>query len=82
MSVVLSEHLPLPASAPDGIQKLRGLILDLAMRGNSLHRNRVTSPQLIFSKRLNRSESDLKPKAYIKNRKPSQNQRQKPNRLR
>ena len=33
MSVVLSEHLPLLASAPDGIQKLRGLILELAVRG-------------------------------------------------
>lgn len=33
MSVVLSEHLPLLVSAPDGIQKLRGLILELAVRG-------------------------------------------------
>lgn len=33
MSVVLSEHLPLLATAPDGIQKLRGLILELAVRG-------------------------------------------------
>lgn len=33
MSVVLSEHLPLLASAPDGIAKLRGLILELAVRG-------------------------------------------------
>jgi len=33
VSVVLSEHLPLLATAPDGIQKLRRLILDLAVRG-------------------------------------------------
>ena len=33
MSFVLSKHLPLLATAPDGIQKLRGLILELAMRG-------------------------------------------------
>lgn len=33
MSVVLSEHLPLLASAPDGIQKLRELILRLATEG-------------------------------------------------
>lgn len=33
MSVVLSEHLPLLASAPDGIQKLRGLIYEIASRG-------------------------------------------------
>lgn len=33
MSAVLSEHLPLLASAPDGIQKLRGLIYEIASRG-------------------------------------------------
>jgi len=33
VSVVLSEHLPLLASAPNGIQKLRGLIYELAARG-------------------------------------------------
>ncbi|MFO1360490.1 restriction endonuclease subunit S [Plasticicumulans sp.] len=33
MSVVLSEHLSLLAAAPDGIQKLRRLILELAVRG-------------------------------------------------
>lgn len=33
MSAVLSEHLALLATAPDGIQKLRGLILELAVRG-------------------------------------------------
>ena len=33
MSVVLSEHLPLLASAPDGIQKLRELVLRLAIEG-------------------------------------------------
>ena len=33
MSVVLSEHLPLLATAPDGIQQLRGLIYEVAARG-------------------------------------------------
>lgn len=33
MNLALSEHLPLIASAPEGIQKLRELILDLAVRG-------------------------------------------------
>lgn len=36
MSLALPEHLPLIASAPDGIQKLRGLILELAVRGKLL----------------------------------------------
>lgn len=33
MSIALSAHLPLLATAPGGIQKLRGLILELAVRG-------------------------------------------------
>ncbi len=33
MSLALSEHLPLIAGGPDSIQKLRGLILELAVRG-------------------------------------------------
>lgn len=33
MSVALSEHLPLLASAPDGIKKLRQLVLQLAIEG-------------------------------------------------
>jgi type I restriction enzyme S subunit len=33
VSIVLSEHLPLLSTAPNGIQKLRGLILELAVRG-------------------------------------------------
>ena len=33
MRMALSEHLPRIAAAPDGIQKLRGLILELAVRG-------------------------------------------------
>lgn len=33
MSLALSEHLPLIAAAPDGIQKLRGLIYELAAKG-------------------------------------------------
>lgn len=33
MSLAISEHLPLIAGGPYGIQKLRGLILELAVRG-------------------------------------------------
>ncbi|QID17835.1 restriction endonuclease subunit S [Nitrogeniibacter mangrovi] len=45
MSVVLSEHLPLLASAPDGIQKLRGLILDLAVRGKLVSQDPASDPE-------------------------------------
>lgn len=39
MSLALSEHLPLIALAPDGIQKLRSLILELAIRGKLLQQD-------------------------------------------
>ena len=35
MSVALSEYMPLLASAPDGIQKLRGLILESNTTGKA-----------------------------------------------
>ncbi|KYP10070.1 MAG: hypothetical protein A0129_14895 [Limnobacter sp. CACIAM 66H1] len=44
MSVVLSEHLPLLASASDGIQKLRGLILELAVRGKLVPQDPADEP--------------------------------------
>lgn len=46
MSVVLSEHLPMLASAPDGIQKLRGLILELAVRGKLVPQDPNEEPEL------------------------------------
>jgi hypothetical protein len=33
MTALVTKHLPLVAGTPDGIKKLRGLILDLATRG-------------------------------------------------
>ncbi len=44
MSVALSEHLPLLASAPNGIQKLRGLILELAVRGKLVPQDPADEP--------------------------------------
>jgi len=45
VSVVLSEHLPLLASAPGGIQKLRGLILELAVRGKLVPQDPDDEPE-------------------------------------
>lgn len=45
MSVVLSEHLPLLAMAPDGIRKLRGLILELAVRGKLVPQDAGDEPK-------------------------------------
>ena len=52
MSVVLSEHLPLLASAPDGIQKLRGLILELAVRGKLVPQDLDDEPASELLKRI------------------------------
>lgn len=52
MSVVLSEHLPLLASAPDGIRKLRGLILELAVRGKLVLQDPDDEPASELLKRI------------------------------
>ena len=52
MSVVLSEHLPLLATAPDGIQKLRGLILELAVRGKLVPQDPNDEPASELLKRI------------------------------
>lgn len=48
MNVVLSEHLPLLTAAPDGIQKLRGLILELAVRGKLAPQDSDNLPESTF----------------------------------
>ncbi|HMV38163.1 MAG TPA: restriction endonuclease subunit S, partial [Plasticicumulans sp.] len=52
MSVVLSEHLSLLAAAPDGIQKLRGLILELAVRGKLVPQDPNDEPASELLKRI------------------------------
>lgn len=52
MSVLLSEHLPLLTSAPDGIQKLRGLILELAVRGKLVPQDPNDEPASELLKRI------------------------------
>jgi len=52
VSVVLSEHLPLLASAPNGIQKLRGLILELAVRGKLVLQDPNDAPAGELLKRI------------------------------
>ena len=52
MSSSLSEHLPLLASAPDGIKKLRGLILELAVRGKLVPQDPNDEPASVLLKRI------------------------------
>lgn len=66
MSVVLSEHLPLLASAPDGIQKLRGLILELAVRGKLVPQDPSDEPASELLKRIARERAHLEAKGVVK----------------
>ena len=59
MSVVLSEHLPLLASAPEGIQKLRGLILELAVRGKLVPQDPDDEPASELLKRISLERARL-----------------------
>lgn len=44
MTALVTKHLPLVAGAPDGIKKLRALILDLAIRGKLVPQNPADAP--------------------------------------
>lgn len=44
MTALVTKHLPLVSGAPDGIKKLRALILELAMRGKLVPHDHCESP--------------------------------------
>lgn len=60
MSARLPDHLDLIASAPGGIQKLRGLILELAARGKLVPQDPNDEPASELLKRIAREKSRLK----------------------
>ena len=66
MSVVLSEHLPLLSTAPDGIQKLRGLILELALRGKLVPQDPNDEPAIELLKRIATERARLEADGRIK----------------
>ena len=66
MSVVLSEHLPLLASAPDGIQKLRDLILELAVRGKLVPQDPEDEPASELLKRIAKERARLEGEGICK----------------
>jgi type I restriction enzyme, S subunit len=70
VSVVLSEHLPLLASAPDGIQKLRGLILELAVRGKLVPQDTSDEPASELLKRIAKERARLEVEGICKKSKP------------
>lgn len=71
MSVVLSEHLPLLATAPDGIQKLRGLILELAVRGKLVLQDPNDEPAPELLKWIVRERARLEAEGACKKSKPT-----------
>ena len=71
MSVVLSEHLPLLASAPDGIQKLRGLILELAVRGKLVPQDPNDEPASELLKRIANERTRLEAEGTCRKSKPT-----------
>src|SRR3990167_1094847 len=46
MTTLVTKHLPLVAGAPDGIKKLRALILDLAIRGKLVPQDPADAPAM------------------------------------
>ena len=65
MSVSLSEHLPLLAEAPDGIKKLRGLILELAVRGKLVPQDPKDEPASELLKRIASNKVGQKSKPLV-----------------
>jgi type I restriction enzyme S subunit len=59
VSVVLREHLQLLAAAPEGIQKLRGLILELAVRGKLVPQDPNDEPASGLLKRIAQERARL-----------------------
>lgn len=64
MTALVTEHLPLVSGAPDGIKKLRSLILELAVRGKLVPHDRCESPvgDLLARISLARNSSSTKGK--------------------
>ena len=66
MSVVLSEHLPLLTAAPDGIQKLRGLILELAVWGKLVLQDPNDEPSSELLKQIAKERARLEAEGVCK----------------
>ena len=70
MPARLPEHLALIAGAPDGIRKLRGLILELAVRGKLVPQDPNDEPASELLKRIARERARLEAEGLCKKSKP------------
>lgn len=70
MSAVLTDNLPLLAGAPNGIKKLRELILELAVRGKLVPQDPKDEPASELLKRIAEEKARLVAEGKIKKQKP------------
>lgn len=70
MTALLTDNLPLLAGAPNGIKKLRELILELAVRGKLLPQEPSDEPASELLKRIAEEKARLVAEGKIKKQKP------------
>ena len=70
MTALLTDNLPLLAGAPNGIQKLRDLILELAVRGKLVPQDPSDEPASELLKRIAEEKAQLVSEGKIKKQKP------------
>lgn len=70
MTALLTESLPLLAGAPNGIKKLRELILELAVRGKLVPQDPSDEPASELLKRIAEEKARLVAEGKIKKQKP------------
>jgi len=70
MTALLTDNLPLMAGAPNGIKKLRELILELAVRGKLVPQDPNDEPASELLKRIAEEKARLVAEGKIKNPKP------------
>lgn len=70
MTALLIDNLPLLAGAPNGIKKLRELILELAVRGKLVPQDTSDEPAIRLLKRITDEKARLVAEGKIKKQKP------------
>lgn len=70
MTALLTDNLPLMAGAPNGIKKLRELILELAVRGRLVPQDPSDEPASKLLKRIAEEKTRLLAEGKIKKQKP------------
>ena len=70
MTALLTDNLPLLAGAPNGVKKLRELILELAVRGKLVPQDSNDEPAIELLKRITEEKAQLVAEGKIKKQKP------------